>query len=251
TRPHASAQRSQSCYEYPESGLRRWKLTWCPPHESIDFSRITTQLDSLLLPVETAEDSGLIASFLTAVPPPLAVEVPAASPGAEGSYDCRRFWIRFANTDERREKAALLIARMYASQGYKHEDVIPATCHTVTLISHGPDGNVIATITISMDSPEEGLLADQGHRGELDRLRAQGKRLCEFNAFAVDPSVRSRLSLARLFHIAMLYPWGLLGCTDCVIEVNPRHTGFYERMLLFKRIGEARICSRVGAVGIL
>ncbi len=222
-----------------------------PTPEAIASPGITSELGSLPLPVDTAQDEGIIASFLAATPQPLAAKVPAASPGAEGSYDCRQFWIRFANTDERREKAALLIARMYASQGYKHEDIIPETCHAITLISHGPEGNVIATITISMDSPEEGLLADQGHRGELDRLRAQGKRLCEFNGFAVDPSVRSRLALARLFHIAMLYPGGLLGCTDCVIEVSPRHAGFYERMLLFKRIGEARICLRVGTVGVL
>ncbi|MHB8323009.1 MAG: N-acyl amino acid synthase FeeM domain-containing protein [Candidatus Dormibacteria bacterium] len=222
-----------------------------PTPEAIESSGTTSELDSLLLPDDAAQDAGLIASFLTAMPQSLAAKVPAASPGAEGSCECRRFWIRFANTDERREKAALLIARMYASQGYKHEDIVPETCHAITLISHGPEGNVIATITISMDSPEGGLLADQGHRGELDRLRAQGKKLCEFNGFAVDPTVRSRLALARLFHIAMLYPWGLLGRTDCVIEVHPRHAGFYERMLLFKRIGEARVCSRVGAVGVL
>jgi len=39
--------------------------------------------------------------------------------------------------------------------------------------------------------------------------------------------------------------------TDAFIEVNPRHSRFYERMLGFRQLGEMRICPRVGAPAVL
>ena len=36
-------------------------------------------------------------------------------------------------------------------------------------------------------------------------------------------------------------------CTDLFIEVNPRHVRFYEAMLGFKRVGQARTNENVGA----
>ncbi len=233
--------------------LRRDTHTVLAPGAAED-SGIPAELGSHLLPVRPTKDDGIIASFLTAMPESVdsvAVGDLAAVTVAERSYDCRQFWIRFANTEDRRGKAALLVARMYAKRGYNHAEVLRETWNTITLISHGPDGNVIGTVTIGMDSPDQGLLADGGYRDQLDQLRARGKRICEFTGFAIDPSVRSRLALARLFHIAVLYPWGMFGYTDCVIEVTPTHAGFYERLLRFERLGKARICPRVNTVGVL
>lgn len=53
--------------------------------------------------------------------------------------------------------------------------------------------------------------------------------------------------------ISELEPVGLVlnVFTDFVIEVNPRHELFYKRMLGFNRIGEERMCPRVGAPAIL
>jgi hypothetical protein len=39
----------------------------------------------------------------------------------------------------------------------------------------------------------------------------------------------------------------LHGITDAVIEVNPRHAGFYRRTLGFQPLGEEKVCPRVGA----
>lgn len=211
------------------------------------------KFDSHLMKSKCPEDEEIIATFLTSVRrlTPMSLNPPTSAPPEESTYDRRQFWIRLANTPERREQAALLVDRMYSRQGYKHEDIIRNTPHTITLIAYGRDGYVIGTVTIGMDSPEEGLQADDGYQKEIDKLRVLGKKICEFNGLAVDASVRSKLVVARLFHIAMLYPWGLFGYTDCVIEVTPVHASFYERMLGFKQLGEERICPRVNTLGVL
>ena len=41
------------------------------------------------------------------------------------------------------------------------------------------------------------------------------------------------------------------GCTDILIEINPRHRAFYERLLEFEQLGSERICERVNAPAIL
>jgi hypothetical protein len=48
---------------------------------------------------------------------------------------------------------------------------------------------------------------------------------------AVDNMVQSRTVLAAIFHIAYIYGHRIRGCSDVVIEVNPRHVRFYRSML--------------------
>lgn len=211
--------------------------------------------DSELMKPRTKEDEEIIASFFTSVPklmPLVPMSLNQDIPQSEEKIlDRQQFWIRLADTRERREQAALLVDRMYAWRGYAHDRIIRDTPHSITLISYGRDGRVIGTISIGMDSPGEGLLAEKNYPEEIAALRAQGKKIAEFNALAVDSTIRSKLVVARLFHIAMLYPWGLYGYTDCVIEVTPAHARFYERMLEFDRLGAERVCPRVNAVGVL
>ena len=66
---------------------------------------------------------------------------------------------------------------------------------------------------------------------EVRQLQAQGRKLCEFTKLAVDESVRSQAILGAIFHVACIYVINLHRCTDVLIEVNPRHVRFYERML--------------------
>ena len=70
------------------------------------------------------------------------------------------------------------------------------------------------------------------------------------------PSTSSRVSipkdfLARLIHVAFVYAHLIQRATDMLIEVNPRHVGFYRRSLGFSQIGPERICSRVNAPAVL
>ena len=213
-----------------------------------------SNLDSDLLKPQNQEEDDLIATFFASTPKvlvPMTLRSPVSEPPEEEVYDRKQFWIRLANTPERREKAALLVDRMYSRGGFEHNDIIWETPHTITLVAYGREGGVIGTISIHFDSPEEGLHSDDGYKPEIDQLRAQGKKICEFNGLAIDPSVRSKLVIARLFHIALLYPSGIFGYTDCIIEVSYSHANFYERLLEFERVADGRLCHRVNAVGVL
>jgi hypothetical protein len=95
------------------------------------------------------------------------------------------------------------------------------------------------------------LAGDQIFKEEMDAHRARGAKLCEFTKFAFDTNVRSKTSLANLFHLALIYARDIHHCTDIMIEVNPRHRRFYEHMLGFKREAEVRINPRVNAPAYL
>jgi hypothetical protein len=43
----------------------------------------------------------------------------------------------------------------------------------------------------------------------------------------------------------------MLGVTDAVVEVNPRHAGFYQRAFGFKSCSDVRTCERVNAPAVL
>ena len=83
------------------------------------------------------------------------------------------------------------------------------------------------------------------------QLRAEGRKLCEFTKLAVDESVRSQAILGAIFHVACIYVINLHRCTDVLIEVNPRHVRFYERMLGFRRAAEERLDPVVNAPAVL
>lgn len=159
-----------------------------------------------------------------------------------------RFKIRLANTEGRRSSASYLIEKMYGWRGYAASGPQPAP-HRVTLLASDAD-KTLATITVGFDS-DEGLLVEDLYRAEIDQLRAGGARLCEFTKLAVDRNEQSREVLAMMFHIAYMYARRIHHCTDLVIEVNPRHVRFYERMLGFKPLGPERLCPRVGAPAVL
>jgi hypothetical protein len=168
----------------------------------------------------------------------------------ENPSETREFNIQVASTLEHRESASLLIDKMYSWRGYGRMTLRHRESDRITLVVSDQDERVIGTITIGVDS-SLGLCADEVYRDELGILRRQGKKLCEYNGLAIEAHVRSKRVLASLFHIAYLYPHAVLGCTDGVLEVNPRHERFYERMLGFSRMGPERICPRVGAPSVL
>ena len=158
--------------------------------------------------------------------------------------------LRAADTGGHRSAANILVHRMYAPRGYKTStETPPPALNVVTLIACD-EGETIGTISISLDTPS-GLLADDLFRAELDALRAQGRRLCEFTKLAMDHVVKSKRVLASLFHAAYIWSHLRLGFHDVVIEVNPRHVRYYERMLGFVVTGPERLNRRVDAPAVL
>ncbi len=200
-----------------------------------------------------ATDQDIIASFFEVVSDeltPITLEGSDQEDTREITKEDKEFRIRLANTQERRESASVLVHKMYSWRGYENSGIQGSDPNRITLITSGNDNKVIGTVSVGLHTPK-GLLADQMYHDELEELRSQGRKVCEFNSLAVDPTIKSKRVLASLFQIAILYPSGVFDYTDGVLEVNPRHVRFYEKMVGFTRIGPEKICPRVNAPSIL
>jgi hypothetical protein len=160
-----------------------------------------------------------------------------------------KYGIRLTDTVEGRNSASMLISKMYAWRGYAGTHHFSDDPNRITLTATDR-GEVVGTLTIGIDS-KIGLAADQVFKAELDEYRGRGARLCEFTKFAFDTTVKSKLALANLFHLAVIYARDIHKRTDIFIEVNPRHRRFYEQMLGFQRAADVRNNPRVNAPAYL
>ena len=83
--------------------------------------------DSDLLQPLNPEEEDAVATFCASgpqLPTAMTSRTPAAGPPPGDGYDRQQFWIRLANTPERREHAALLVDRLYARRGYINENIL-------------------------------------------------------------------------------------------------------------------------------
>lgn len=157
------------------------------------------------------------------------------------------FHIRLADLPSHQEATSVLIRKMYGWRGYAVGDG-KAPDDRITLLAECR-GAVVGTMGLCLDGPA-GLPADDHFREQLDGLRAQGRQLCEPSRLAIDAGMSKRV-FASMIHVSYLFAHVIYGFTDYVIEVNPRHVAFYQRMLGFEQAGPARSCSRVGAPAVL
>ena len=179
----------------------------------------------------------------------LVVDQPDSEGARELALNQTLFKVRLADSDGRRNTASMLVNKMYAWRGYKIAWHAKRQPNRITLVaSHGTAP--MATISIGFDSPD-GLLVDDLYQAELDTMRADGAKICEFTKLAVDGAIRSKRVLATLFHIAYIYSHRMNGFSDLLIEVNPRHVRFYEQMLGFEQAGPERLNERVNAPAVL
>ena len=163
----------------------------------------------------------------------------------------RLFKIRAANTEGHRSSANILVRRRYAWRGYQTA-VAASGAHDanrITLIAVGHD-ETIGTISIGFDN-DDGLFVDDLFPDEVNALRSEGRKVCEFTKLAMDSIVRSKRVLASLFHVAYIYAHRLKGFDSLLIEVNPRHVLYYEKMLGFTVLGPKRLNKRVNAPAVL
>lgn len=162
------------------------------------------------------------------------------------------FQIRLGSgTDGQRSGVSMLIQRMYAWRGLLTHapSRIDDRPNQLTLVaSRGT--TMFGTLTLGLDSPE-GLAVDELYPEELAEARANGARVFELTRLAIDPAFNSKEVLASIFHLAYIYSRLIHQMTDVFIEVNPRHVGFYKRMLGFRVAGEERRCARVDAPAVL
>ncbi|MDB5820731.1 MAG: long-chain N-acyl amino acid synthase [Rhizobacter sp.] len=162
----------------------------------------------------------------------------------------RLYQIRIADADGFRSSASILVNKMYSTRGYSSSAVPEKKApNKITLVATDQD-TTIGTISVGYDSAS-GLLVDDLFIEETNALRAAGLKVCEFTKLALDDVSNSRRVLASLFHISYIYSHLLIGCDRVVIEVNPRHVGYYRRMLGFQVLGPQRLNKRVNAPAVL
>lgn len=145
----------------------------------------------------------------------------------------------------------LLVRRMYAWRGYltKQQLASPRDPDHATLVAW-QDGELAGTVTLSRDNGR-GLLCESLYPKEVSELRAKQQKICEYSRFALEPEFKSPKLLDSFFRTAFYFARSHFGATDAVVEVNPRHSRFYERELGFAAIGPRRVCPRVDAPALL
>lgn len=139
---------------------------------------------------------------------------------------------------------------MYSWRGYRLGSSDSRDCPNQTTLQACSGGATLGTLTLNIDS-EKGLLADDLYRREVDNLRQRRGTVCELTGLAVSPRFGSNELLATLFHLLHILGRRLHRATDAVIEINPRHLAYYQRLLGFRQIGERKICGRVNAPAVL
>jgi hypothetical protein len=173
------------------------------------------------------------------------------------SYELTEFEDEFSNLLKlcvvnqltQRRRASALIQRRYAWRGYSATPLPTSTEGKITVAAF-VDGNTVATITAGLDV-SDGLYVAALYPDAVEKLRREERKLCEFTKLAVEESIRSPAILGAIFHVACMYAIEVHRCTDVLIEVNPRHVRFYERMLGFRQAAEERLDPEVNAPAVL
>ncbi|MCK6471756.1 MAG: GNAT family N-acetyltransferase [Planctomycetes bacterium] len=160
----------------------------------------------------------------------------------------------FGAGDLRSRDAAYRLAwEVYRQKGYAADaaarrlvDAYDARPETCTLLGEDTAGAPAGTVTLVFDAPA-GLPCDAIFHEELSALRTRRRRLVEVSRLAIADRFRhARALLERMINLIMLHTRCTQGYDDFVIEVNPRHAGFYRRFLGFEVLGAERPCPRVG-----
>ncbi len=178
------------------------------------------------------------------------VEEPSIELLPDGAAGPRRFKIKAVDNEQRRSKVDALLKERYGWRGYKSVSLPTDSSVSKFTLAAIEDDLMIGSITVSLDGPD-GLAVDDIFGPEAKKLRAQGRRLSEFVRLAVDPLVGTKRVLGALFHVAYIVAHRIRGYDTLLIEVNPRHVHYYQRMLGFKPLSEERTNRSVNAPAVL
>ncbi len=168
----------------------------------------------------------------------------------DGSRSPRRFKIKLVETAEKRHRIDELLH--WRRRGPGHQTMRPPTDPLVRrfTLAATAGADTIGMITVSFDG-SGGLVADRSFGPEVDQLRAQGRKICEFGHLVVDPTVSTKRVLASLFHVCYIVAYRIRGYDLLLIEVNPQHLDYYVGMLGFRLLGSERINQVVHAPAVL
>jgi hypothetical protein len=164
--------------------------------------------------------------------------------------------VRVAESVCEQEAADKIVSARYAWRGYQcssgADDCARADARSpkyFTLLASRGD-KTVGTLTIGVDRGA-GLLVEETARDIVDGLRSLGRCTMELIRLAVEDEVDSKAVLGELFFAAYAIGHIVHEATDALIEVNPRHVGFYEKVFGFVREASERVCTRVNAPAVL
>lgn len=198
-------------------------------HESASKMRDAAERD-LLIDVSIGEEG----DRRTYIPPVANIE--------------RNFAIRLADSNDIRNPASMLIKQRYSWRGYSiPSSSLQSDPETITLVATSPEGNAFGTLGVRLDRGN--LLSGEAFPEVVAQKRHEGHKLCEVGSFAVESG--DSYVLGALFHTAYIYLHHLHGASYILIEINPRHLGFYTKRLGFSVLSEQRVCGRTQAPAIL
>ena len=162
------------------------------------------------------------------------------------------FTIKIANTLEEREAVFRLGYQVYLEKGYIKENAnewmvqnYDSNSETAILIVQDKQKNIVGSVTLVFDGSSR-LPAEKIYNEELKILRNQNEKIAEISRLVIDPQYRnSKEILVLLFNYLYIYSYYVKKYTCLAIEVNPRHTAYYEALLHFRPIGAERPCPTV------
>ncbi|PCJ51666.1 MAG: hypothetical protein COA79_25625 [Planctomycetota bacterium] len=159
--------------------------------------------------------------------------------------------IKIAKDQNLKEEAYRLIYQTYLEKGFTEKNASEMWYSVYDLLDESivvvaMDNNiVVGALTLILDS-EFGLPANELYEKELSRIRANNT-LTEITSLGILKSARfSTTILVKLFNQAYLYSKGSKNSTHFIITVNPRHVMFYQKKLLFEKIGSVKYYDKVG-----
>lgn len=162
------------------------------------------------------------------------------------------FTIKVANTLEERESVFQLAYQVYLNKGYIKENhnewlvqSFDSNSETVILMVQDKQKNTVGTVTLVFDGSSR-LPAEKIYGNELKILRNQNEKIVEISRLVIAPDYRnSKEILILLFNYLHVYSYLVKKYSCLVIEVNPRHTAYYQALLHFRAIGEEKPCPTV------
>ncbi|MFH1148800.1 MAG: hypothetical protein V1736_14005 [Pseudomonadota bacterium] len=149
-----------------------------------------------------------------------------------------------AETNSELEQSRGLLYKAYLKKGYIRTDREPisgyeAGPHRKTFVAKDGD-EVLMTLTLILDS-HLGLPMEKIYQSEINTLRLKGRKIGELSGLAGHEALCGRgmfifLGLTRLVYSRAEQ----IGVDDICIAINPRHSSFYENVLLFEYLGGER-----------
>lgn len=162
------------------------------------------------------------------------------------------FSIKIANTLEEREAVFRLGYQVYLEKGYIKENPsewmvqsYDSNSETAILIVQDTQKNIVGSVTLVFDGSSR-LPAEKIYSDELKILRNQKEKVAEISRLVIDPQYRnSKEILVLLFNYLYIYSYYVKGYSCLAIEVNPRHTAYYQALLHFRPMGTEKPCPTV------